>query len=176
MKSTLKRFLSLVLCMCMVFALLPNVTLTVFAATSGTVTGLSDESIGLEFGGTADGAWSASGTSITGSVTTVEEGMCNSTDYESWILIANNKSSTAILSFDYAIEQNSGTIKVDGTAVTSGASFSKELAAGGTVKVYIKSGSTTATKITLTNIVLISNVNATTTFLPAENGSYTVDG
>ena len=33
MKSTLKRFLSLVLCMCMVMALLPNVTMTAFAAT-----------------------------------------------------------------------------------------------------------------------------------------------
>lgn len=47
MKSTLKRFLSLVLCMCMVMALLPNVTMTAFAATSGTVTGLADENIGL---------------------------------------------------------------------------------------------------------------------------------
>lgn len=47
MKSTLKRFPSLVLCMCMVMALLPNVTMTAFAATSGTVTGLSDENVGL---------------------------------------------------------------------------------------------------------------------------------
>ncbi len=61
--------------------------------------------------------------------------------------------------------------------VSSGASFTKELAADETVKVYIKSGSTTAaTKITLTNVVLVSDVNATTTFLPAENGTYTVDG
>lgn len=51
MKSTLKRFLSLVLCMCMVMALLPNVTMTAFAATSGTVTGLTDENIGLSFEG-----------------------------------------------------------------------------------------------------------------------------
>lgn len=59
MKSTLKRFLSLVLCMCMVMALLPNVTMTAFAATSGTVTGLTDENIGLSFEGDADDAWSA---------------------------------------------------------------------------------------------------------------------
>ena len=37
MKSTLKRFLSLVLCMCMVLTLLPNVTITAFAAESGEV-------------------------------------------------------------------------------------------------------------------------------------------
>ena len=55
MKSTLKRFLSLVLCMCMVMALLPNVTMTAFAATSGTVTGLADENIGLSFTGNAEG-------------------------------------------------------------------------------------------------------------------------
>lgn len=65
MKSTWKRFLSLVLCMCMVLALLPNVTMTAFAATSGTVTGLADENIGLSFTGDADDAWSANGTSIT---------------------------------------------------------------------------------------------------------------
>lgn len=56
MKSTWKRFLSLVLCMCMVMALLPNVTMTAFAATSGTVTGLADENIGLSFTGGADDA------------------------------------------------------------------------------------------------------------------------
>ena len=66
---------------------------------------------------------------------------------------------------------------MDGTEVSSGASFTKELAANETVKVYIQSGSTSAaTKITLTNVVLVSDVNATATFMPAENGSYTVDG
>ena len=87
------------------------------------------------------------------------------------------KSTTATLSFDYSIEQNGGKIQVDGTEVSSGASFTKELAANESVKVYIQSGSTSAaTKITLTNVVLVSDVNATATFVPAENGTYTVDG
>ena len=176
MKSTLKRFLSLVLCMCMVMALLPNVTMTAFAATSGTVTGLADENIGLSFTGDADDAWSANGTSIIGAATS-EGGACGNTSYKSTLTITNKKSTTATLSFDYTIEQNSGTIQVDGTEVSSGASFTKELAANGSVKVYIKSGSTSAaTKITLTNVVLVSDVNATATFVPAENGTYTVDG
>ena len=176
MKSTLKRFLSLVLCMCMAFALLPNVTVTAFAATSGTVTGLADENIGLSFTGSADDAWTASGTTITGSATSTG-GTCGGTAYNSTLEITNKKSATATLSFDYAIEQNSGTIQVAGTEVSSGASFTKELAANETVKVYIKSGSTSAaTKITLTNVALVSNVTATATFLPAENGAYTVDG
>lgn len=176
MKSTLKRFLSLVLCMCMVMALLPNVTMTAFAATSGTVTGLADENIGLSFTGDADDAWSANGTSIIGAATSTG-GTCGDTSYKSTLTITNKKSTTATLSFDYAIEQNSGKIQVDGTEVSSGASFTKELAANETVKVYIQSGSTSAaTKITLTNVVLVSDVNATATFMPAENGSYTVDG
>ena len=176
MKSTLKRFLSLVLCMCMVLALLPNVTITAFAATSGTVTGLADENIGLSFTGDADDAWSANGTSIIGAATSTG-GTCGNTSYKSTLTITNKKSTTATLSFDYSIEQNSGKIQVDGTEVSSGASFTKELAANETVKVYIQSGSTSAaTKITLTNVVLVSDVNATATFMPAENGSYTVDG
>ena len=176
MKSTLKRFLSLVLCMCMVMALLPNVTMTAFAATSGTVTGLADENIGLSFTGDADDAWSANGTSIIGAATSTG-GTCSGTSYKSTLTITNKKSTTATLSFDYSIEQNSGKIQVDGTEVSSGASFTKELATNESVKVYIQSGSTSAaTKITLTNVVLVSDVNATATFVPAENGSYTVDG
>ena len=176
MKSTLKRFLSLVLCMCMVMALLPNVTMTAFAATSGTVTGLADENIGLSFTGDADDAWSANGTSIIGAATSTDE-TCGDTSYKSTLTITNKKSTTATLSFDYSIEQNSGKIQVDGTEVSSGASFTKELAANESVKVYIQSGSTSAaTKITLTNVVLVSDVNATATFVPAENGTYTVDG
>ena len=176
MKSTLKRFLSLVLCMCMVMALLPNVTMTAFAATSGTVTGLTDENIGLSFEGDADDAWSANGTSIIGAATSISGG-CSTTNYKSTLTITNKKSTTATLSFDYSIEQNGGKIQVDGTEVSSGASFTKELAANESVKVYIQSGSTSAaTKITLTNVVLVSEVNATATFVPAENGTYTVDG
>ena len=175
MKSTLKRFLSLMLCMCMVMALLTNVTMTAFAATSGTVTGLADENIGLSFTGDADDAWSANGTSITGAATSTG-GTCSDTSHSSTLTITNKKSTTATLSFDYAIEQNSGTIQVDGVAVTAGGKFSKELAPNASIKIYIKSGSTTATKITMTNVKLVADVEATVTFQPAENGSYTVDG
>ncbi len=171
-----KRFLSLLLVAVMVLALLPVITLPAFAATSGTVTGLADENIGLSFEGDADDAWSANGTSIIGAATSTG-GTCGDTSYKSTLTITNKKSTTATLSFDYSIEQNSGKIQVDGTEVSSGASFTKELAANESVKVYIQSGSTSAaTKITLTNVVLVSDVNATATFVPAENGTYTVDG
>ena len=175
MKQVFKRFLSLALAMLMVLTLLPAMTTTAWAATSGTVTGLTDKNIGLSFTGDADDAWSANGTSITGAVTSTG-GTCSDTSYNSTLTIKNNKATKATLSFAYAIEQNSGTIKVGGGSVTANGSFSRELAAGGTIEVYIQSGSTTATKITMTNVALVSDVTATATFVPAENGTYTVDG
>ena len=177
MKQVLKRFLSLTLVLLMTVMLLPSDILltTAYAATSGTVVGLTDENIGLSFTGDADDAWSANGTSIIGAATSTG-GACSDTAYNSTLTITNEKSTTATLSFDYAIEQNSGTIQVDGVAVTAGGKFSKELAPNASIKVYIKSGSTTATKITMTNVKLVADVEATVTFQPAENGSYTVDG
>lgn len=170
-----RRFVSLLLTFVTILTMLPAMTLPALAAASGTVTGLANENIGLSFSGDAEDAWTANGTTIIGSATST--GGCSGKDYNSTLEIKNKKSTTATLSFDYSIEQNSGTIQVDDTEVSSGASFTKELAANESVKVYIKSGSTSAaTKITLTNVVLVSDVNATATFVPAENGTYTVDG
>ena len=176
MKQVFKRFLSLALAMLMVLTLLPTMTTTAWAATSGTVTGLADENIGLSFSGDADNAWSASGTQIIGSATGTG-GACGDTHYDSTLTITNKRSTKATLSFDYTVALSSGTIKVNGTAVTAGGKFSKELAPNASIKVYIKSGSTSAaTRITMTNVALVYNVSATVTFQPAENGSYTVDG
>ena len=170
-----RRFVSLLLTFVTILTMLPAMTLPALAATSGNVTGLTDSNIGLSYSGSADNAWSANGTSITGAVTS-EGGTCSDTSYKSTLTIKNNKATKATLSFAYAIEQNSGTIKVAGNSVTANGSFSRELAAGGTIEVYIESGSTTATKITMTNVALVSDVTATATFVPAENGTYTVDG
>ena len=175
-KRISRRFVSLLLTFVTILTLLPAMTLPALAETSGTVTGLADENIGLSFTGDADNAWTATGTTITGAATSTG-GTCSDTSYESTLTITNKRSTTATLSFDYSIEQNNGTIQVDGTKVSSGASFTKELAANESVKVYIKSGSTSAaTKITLTNVVLVRDVSATATFVPAENGTYTVNG
>ncbi len=170
-----KRFLSLTLVAVMLLSLLPAFALPAFAATSGTLNGLSDANISLNFSGKADNAWSATGTTITGSVVSVG-GTCSDTSYNSTLTIKNNKATKATLSFNYSIELNSGTITVDGNKVASNGNFSKELAAGTSITVKIESGSTTATKITMTDVALVSDVTATTTFVPAENGTYTVDG
>lgn len=134
MKSTLKRFLSLVLCMCMVLTLLPNVTITAFAAESGEVTGLSNENIGLSYSGDKTDTWSANGTTVTGSIQSSSG--CGTTHHSSTLTITNKRSIAATLSFDYAIDPQGGTIQVDGTAITAGGTFSKELAAGEKVNIY----------------------------------------
>lgn len=175
-KRISRRFVSLLLTFVTILTLLPAMTLPALAATKGTVSGLADENIGLSFNGDVNASWSANGTSIIGAATSTG-GTCSDTSYESTLTITNKKLTTATLSFDYSIEQNSGTIKVNEGAVTANGSFTKELVAGGTVTVYIKSGSTSgATKITMTNVALVSDVTATATFVPAENGTYKVNG
>ena len=178
MKNMYRCFLSLVLCMCMVFVLLPNMAMPAYAANSGTVIGLADESIGLSFSGTADNAWSASSTQIIGKARSTSGSGCGGgSSYRSTLTITNKKTTKATLSFDYTVMVSEGTILVDNTETTANGSFSKELAAGGTVEVEINSGSTSAdTKITMTNVKLVADVSATVTFQPSENGSYTVDG
>ena len=171
MKNTWKRFLSLVLCMCMVMALLPNVTMTAFAATSGTVTGLADENIGLSFEGSEEDAWTASGTTINGKTTPASGSGCSATSAtKSTLTIQNNKTVAATLSFKYEIIA-SGTVQIGGNTVTTDGEYSSELEAGKSIKVYLEGA-----KLTITNIALVSDVTATTTFQPATNGSYTVDG
>ena len=172
-----KRFLSLLLVAVMVLALLPVITLPAFAASSGTVTGLSDTNIGLSFSGTADDAWSASGTQIIGKARSTSGSCGGGSSYRSTLTITNKKTTKATLSFDYTVMVSEGTILVDNTETTANGSFSKELAAGGTVEVEIESGSTSDdTKITMTNVKLVADASATVTFQPSENGSYTVDG
>lgn len=176
LKQVVHRFTSMLLTLLMILTLLPLSTFTVYAATSGTLTGLTNTDIGLSYSGTGEDAWTASGTTIIGKVKSTA-GACRNTDYNSTLTITNNKETEALLSFDYAIEQNKGTIKVGNTEVTTGSSYSAKIEAGKSVNIYIKSSDTTnATKITLSNISLMTDSTVTVTFQPAEHGSYTVDG
>ena len=135
MKNIYRRFLSLVLCMCMVFVLLPNIAMPAYAANSGTVIGLADESIGLSFSGTADNAWSASSTQIIGKARSTSGSGCGGgSNYRSTLTITNKKTTKATLSFDYTVVVSEGTILVNNTTTTANGSFSMELAAGGTVE------------------------------------------
>lgn len=173
-----RRFVSLLLTFVTILTMLPAMTLPALAATRGTVTGLADQNIGLSFNGTADNAWSASSTQIIGKARSTSGSGCGGgSNYRSTLTIKNNKTTKATLSFDYTVVVSKGTILVNNKTTTIADSFSQELGAGGTVEVEIESGSTSAdTMITMTNVKLVSDVNATATFVPAENGTYTVDG
>lgn len=177
-KRISRRFVSLLLTFVTILTMLPAMTLPALAAQSGTVTGLADKNIGLSFDGTADNAWSASSTQIIGKARSTSGSGCGGgKDYSSTLTITNNKTTEATLSFDYTVVVSDGTILVNYTTTTADGSFSQKLAAGGTVEVEIKSGSTSAdTMITMTNVKLVADVSATVTFQPAVNGSYTVDG
>ena len=173
-----RRFVSLLLTFVTILTMLPAMTLPALAASSGTVTGLADQNIGLSFNGTADNAWSASSTQIIGKARSTSGSGCGGgSNYRSTLTITNKKTTKATLSFDYTVVVSEGTILVNNTTTTANGSFSMELAAGGTVEVEIESGSTSAdTQITMTNVKLVADVSATVTFQPAENGSYTVYG
>lgn len=181
-KNVLRRFLSLALAVMLTLTLFPAFELSVYAASNGKLSGLSSDGLTATYSNTDDGSyasWTASSTTINGNVRSAAgEGMCSSdTVYEATLTLTNNKSTAAKLSFDYTIEQNSGTIQVAGSTVSSDGSYSGTLNSGDSIKIYLKSGSTSAaTKITMTNVALVSDATATVTFQPAENGSYTVDG
>lgn len=171
MKQVFKRFLSLALAMLMVLTLLPAMTTTAWAVTSGTVTGLADENIGLSFDGDEEDAWTASGTTINGKTTPGSGSGCSKVPAtKSTLTIQNNKTVSATLSFKYEITA-SGEVQIGGTSVTTNGEYSSELGAGKSIKVSLEGA-----KLTITNIALVSDVTATTTFQPATNGFYTVDG
>lgn len=173
-----RRFVSLLLTFVTILTMLPAMTLPALAAEGGSVTGLSDTDIGLSYDGSKTDTWAALCTTITGTAQSEKDACDKATSNSSTLTITNKKNTKATLSFDYDVTVNGGTINVDkSNNVNAGGKFSKELKANESVRVYIKSGSTNAaTKITLTNVVLVSDVNATATFVPAENGTYTVDG
>lgn len=178
-----RRLVSLLLTVVTVLTLLPAMTLPARAAT--TVSGLADKTIDLSFTGGADNAWEAVGrTTIRGLANGFGTGLKRKRT--STLTIKNNKATAATLSFDYTIEikkdsntpKLNGEIKVDGTSVTAGGKISKELGQGDSINVYIDSGKGDGmyARITMTNVKLVANVNATVTFQPAENGSYKVGG
>ena len=180
LKNIAKRIVSLSLVLFMMIALLPAITVPVSATTSGTVTGLSNADISATYTGTDDGSnssWSATGgNSIKGSVVGTA-GMCSDSHYDTTLTITNSKSTAAVLMFDYTIAVNDGTIQVDGSNVISNGSYSNTIAAGASIKIYLRSGSTdNATTINITNLNLIADVNVDVTFQPGENGTYTIDG
>lgn len=169
-KRVIKRSLTMMLAILLsnVLSLVgPLSSVAAFAATSGKVTGLSDQGIELSYTGDGDEPWIASGTTITGNLTGT--GGCSGKDYESSLTIKNNKSSEATLSFSYSAELNNGTVKVDGANVNGKETFSKSLQPGESITIHIKTKGS-STKITLTDIKLLMLTTPEVTFSAAEHG------
>lgn len=182
-KDILRRFLSLMLSAVLLLSLLPVISAPALAATSGVLSGLSNPDIGASWTGTDNGGyvnWGVTGgNSFTGSVISESGTMgCNS-KYDTTLTLTNKKTVAATLSFDYTVALNSGTIRVGDSEVTGNGSYSNILQPGDSIKITLsshKDNIKTATTITVTNLFLIADVEATVTFRPAENGSYTVNG
>ena len=173
-----RRLLSLLLTVVTVITLLPAMTLPALAVSGPVTGGLTDKTIGLSFDGDKDDTWIANGTTISGRITG-KSGIILGTRYHSTLTITNKKNTPAKLSFKYTVVVPSGgKVKVNGTEVTANGSVSEDLSAnGGSIQVYIESPrEAKTTKITMTDVTLVSDTTATVTFQPAENGSYTVGG
>ena len=175
MNHTFKRILSLALALVLVVSLVPSFSLTVSAASLNTE-GWSNTDIGfgVDSNKTDTGAWVANGDKVTGTVKakTGFKPVAQATT----LTITNNTESDATLSFDYKVTNN-GTVAVSAGNLTA-TNFSCALTAGSSVVVTFTSTSnnTKECKLTMTDVKLTTVTEATSTFLPAENGTYTVDG
>lgn len=172
-----RRLVSLLLTFVTILTMLPAMTLPALAATSGPVTGLSDSDVGLSFTGDAENAWTAGDDQIIGYAQTTRSGWKN-IRHQSTLTITNNKETTATLSFGYIIDKNNGEIKVAGQPASASNTITQELGPHSGISIFIYSSSEkyAEVQITITNLKLVADVTAAVTFLPAENGSYTVDG
>ena len=172
MKIVMQRIGAILLTLAMVATMLPVFSMTASAAGSLSV---SDPNIGLNWtdasNSSGKASWSASGTTITGTATGYKALSIISRSITTKLTIKNNYADARTLSFTYTL---SGGGSVSGI---SGNSHNAELAAGGSLTITLTSPSGTSTNtLTISNIQLIGNSNVTTTFLPVEGGSYTVDG
>ena len=142
-------------------------------------TTLLDGALGASSG---DDKWTKkSESSISGNVEgTTSGGACSSdSPNSSTLTLTNNLKVSASLSFSYSITNNTGSVTIDGTTVTTDSTFGeKELAVGGSVAISITSGngSGKVTSIEISNIQLVNKNAVSITFLTPTNGSYTVDG
>ena len=143
-KNILRRFMSMLLAILMMITLLPVMTLPAYAANGGgTLTGLADASIGATWTASTDdvdyASWSVqSGTEILGTAK-YKSGVCTGSDNNTTLTLTNNKNEAAILSFTYTIGGNDK-IQIAEKDVNGNDSWSNELAAGESVKIYRPNG------------------------------------
>ena len=93
------------------------------------------------------------------------------------LTLTNNSGATKVLSFDYSVSLDSGSVIIDGTQRDGSGSFSKTLEEGQSITIQTRTSDAHegTTKVSLTNIKL-EEQQVTVTFAPPTNGSYTVNG
>lgn len=176
-----RRLVSLLLTVVTILTTLPAMTLPALASESGPVGGLTDEDIGLSCSGKRQFAWEASDKRITGSANgeTVKASIINvPVESTTDLTITNTKDNDATLSFDYVVEADGGTVKL-GREKLTGSKKQKEVTVKAhkpvTISIASGLGAGKYAKITMTNVKLIYDTEATVTFKPAEHGSYKVN-
>lgn len=168
MKKIFKRGLPFLLALVLVLCLVPSMTLEASAALLGSTVGSS--------GGTAN----TSNDTITATAKD-KNYMVYVAQGSTTITLKNNSDSKAVLSFNCEMQSGSvGSFQVAGYSTVTGGSqdYKVVLDAGKSVKITVKSGGSgtdsATVKITIQKLQVVKSVS--TTFVPAENGSYTVDG
>ncbi|MGM9670813.1 MAG: InlB B-repeat-containing protein [Oscillospiraceae bacterium] len=171
MKHKFKRIGSMLLVLAMLLSLLPSITPTAYAAGNlATISGLTASWTDAS-NSKGSASWSASGTSITGKATGYTQNILSRT-VTTKLTLANSSGGEATLSFDYTLE---GGGSVSGI---SDGSYSGVLADGASLTITLTSPSGESTNtLSITGLSLISTsaADVTTTFKPAEGGSYTVN-
>lgn len=174
-----KRCISLLLAVLMVLSALPIVTLQVFAATNET--GLFDSEIGINFINENGICWANGTTAFASAFSTKTKNPLGDNYLYSLktasIQIQNKTNATAKLFFDYAVE-GSGSAEIGSNKLSGTGTYSVEIRnrRSANIKVTSKKDDK-GIRITVSNIALVNYKKAVnTTFKPAENGSYTVNG
>ena len=172
-----KRFLSMLLAMVMILAMLP---ISALAKSSFNTTVLDGKISVVTTGGTSgqkgatvnsDGTLKMAVTAVTG---------CNGS-FESTanhvVTLTNVTAEELMVSFDYGSLTNLGTLKIDGAAKTLAGNYAKTLAANGTIVIELTSASNSAeTSVLLSNFELKDTSTKAVTVTKTENGSVTVNG
>ena len=177
-----KRCISLLLAVLMVLSALPIVTLQVFAATNET--GLFDSEIGIHLESQNGICWANGTTAFASAFSTKRKDIFGNYSYSSKtasIQIQNHTNATAKLFFDYAVE-GSGSAKIGNNNLSGTGTYSVEIKNNRSANITVTSekndnGVNKGIRITVSNIALVNDKkDVRTTFKPAENGSYTVNG
>ena len=178
MKINLKRIGSFVLALVIALSALPGFVLTAKAAgtTLQTIDGL-----GATYTTPSKGKaeWSANGTTIVGKATGHNVKIIPISD-KTTLTFTNNSGSKATLKFHYELEnddlENGGSLS--GAISGPQGNYNAELDAGKSISITLTSpkGESNTNKLTISGLSLIraDAGNVTTTFKPAENGSFKV--